>query len=576
MRNVSTGSVESGSSAWGTLASKSILSRSHSKKEKSQETGEHRTLRKEKQRESKLKKESSEKIEKTRKDKFVKETGLDPSATVEANQSGHTVQPGSPGRRPSSAHAHASASDTSALPMELNTGGVVDYPVKKKKFRRSGRKKSSKATGLESAAPETPESRPISPISNTYEPTALELWSEVQSQPGMSSVAGVTSVADMSIAEMTSQHRKSSAKRRGKKPARGEGRRDVETGTQATGSTDASQDLTVAQMVMQAQAAKRAEAQREKRKRASARKLANRQQGQGPSGSTGPAAAESDAIGTETNVVRGEDNFRAEPAAGAYSSFRLVRGTPEATGGTSEGTATDSGVLLPNRAMRRKHKARGDTKQATTDSQANSPHEAGSKFGPGVPGGGSSSVSFPRTTSSADPLYSGYLVVDPSDGSGSVFDKYSTSNESVAPHHSVSRRGSPGPDAGHQRLSNSSAVIIGLEALHLNQPNAVPLEPAPEQVKETQQKRKNDSPANDLPSRNAVNAGAPTPTELIQQERTYDDDDHDVHSVTTYEEAHSSVRAYLAQDPEFLADTNNKLCFWQGLCIEVSTRYASL
>ncbi|KAG7580149.1 hypothetical protein FFLO_00120 [Filobasidium floriforme] len=580
VRNVSGGSVDSGSSAWGTLASKSILSGSKAKKDK-----EERRALKEEKKEKGSSSGTKEKSERTKKERSHKEDKAlekqrDTRPKAEVVEKVQPAQPESTTASSSIVHVAVPSSSTSDQPI-INSS--ADH---NRKPRRSRKGKNARANAGDIVTPEPALSDNASVVTPSSAPTALELWSEVQSQPALSSAAGI-SVTDMSIVEMSSQHRK--AKRhRNQKPVRSaEGEQGDETASQAAMRTDARQDLTVTEMVMQAKARarrggardqessrrvaeddeenqreKRRIAQREKRNRAAARKQAERQAVTGdydqgdrvPSGLTGGQGRPASRSGNE-------DNFRADSASPAQS-FRLVRGTSDTSRGTS-GTPTDSGVLLSDGSMNR-NETRG-IKQTT----ASSSRATGG-------GGGSSSAMYTHTKSSADPLYSGYLVVEPpSTGSSRTFGTISNSNESVAPHHSISRRGSFDHSAGRERDAPTTTVIIGLERLDLNarrDPSVGPAGKQAGQVKSIQQpKHKGSTPV--PPPRphsisNTLGSASTRPSAYPHQRHALDETD-DAHSITSYEEAHSSVRAYLDQDPEFLADPKNQLVFWQGLCVEL-------
>jgi hypothetical protein len=585
-RNVSGGSVDSGSSAWGTLASKSILSGSKAKKDKE----DRRALKEEKKEKGSIS-GTKEKSDRTRKERTNREDKAlekqrDTRPKAEVVEKVQPAQPESTTASSSIVHVAVPSSSASAQPI-INSS--ADH---NKKPRRSRKGKNARADAGDIVTPEPGLSHNASVASPSSAPTALELWSEVQSQPALSSAAGI-SVADMSVAEMSSQHRKGK-RHRSQKPARSAERgRDDEAGSRAAGMLDVGQDLTVTEMVMEAKARarrggapdqessrggaeedeeirreKRRTAQREKRNRAAARKQAERQAATGDYDHGDRVAPGSTGGQGRSNLRSGnEDNFRADSAAPAQS-FRLVRGTSDTSRGTS-GTATDSGVLLSDGSMNR-NETRGIKQTTASSSRATG-------------GGGSSSAMYTHTKSSADPLYSGYLVVEPpSAGSSRTFGTISDSNESVAPHHSISRRGSFDHSAGRERDAPTTTVIIGLERLDLNarrDPSVGPAGKQAGQVKSIQQpKHKGYTPVPPPRPHSISNTlgSASTRPSAHPHERYAPDDTDDAHSITSYEEAHSSVRAYLDQDLEFLADPKNQLVFWQGLCVEVSKAWSKM
>lgn len=590
VRNVSGGSIDSGSSAWGTLASKSILSGSKAKKDK-----EERRASKEEKKEkgpSSGKKEKSERTKKertNREDKALeKQRDTRPKAEVVEK-----VQPAQPeSTTASSSIVHVAApSSAFATHTQPPNESPTDDPNRSKKSRRSRKGKNARVNADDIVTPEPALSDNPSVVTPSSAPRALELWSEVQSQPALSSAAGI-SVADMSIAEMSSQHRKGKG-HRSQKPARSAERgRDDEAGSRAARMMDAGQDLTVTEMVMEAKARarrgardqessrggaeddeevrreKRRTAQREKRKRAATRKQAERQAATGDYDQGDRVASGSTGGQGRSDLRSGnEDNFRADSAAPAQS-FRLVRGTSDTSRGTS-GTATDSGVLLSDGSMNRNEA--GGIKQTTASSSR------------ATGGGGSSSAMHTHTSTSADPLYSGYLVVEPpSAGSSRTFGTISNSNESVAPHHSISRRGSFDHSAGRERDAPTTTVIIGLEGLDLNarrDPSVGPAGKQAGQVKSIQQPRHKGYTPVPPPRPHSISntlGSASTKPSPHPYQRYAPDDTDDAHSITSYEEAHSSVRAYLDQDSEFLADPKNQLVFWQGLCVEVSKAWSKM
>ena len=586
VRNVSGGSVDSGSSAWGTLASKSILSGSKAKKDKE----DRRALKEEKKEKGSISgtKEKSEraKKERTHREDKALEKQRDTRPKAEVIEKVQPAQPESTTASSSIVHVAVPSSSASAQPI-INSSADQN-----RKPRRSRKGKNARADAGDIVTLEPALSHNASVASPSSAPTALELWSEVQSQPALSSAAGI-SVADMSVAEMSSQHRKGN-RHRSQKPARSAERgRDDEAGSRDAGMMDPGQDPTVTEMVMQAKARarrggardqessrggaeedeevrreKRRTAQREKRNRIAARKQAERQAVTGDY-DRGDRVASGSTGGQGRSDLRSgnEDNFRADSAAPAQS-FRLVRGTSDTSRGTS-GTATDSGVLLSDGSVNR-NETRGIKQTTASSSRATG-------------GGGSSSAMYTHTKSSADPLYSGYLVVEPpSAGSSRTFGTISNSNESVAPHHSISRRGSFDHSAGRERDAPTTTVIIGLERLDLNarrDPSVGPAGKQAGQVKSIQQpKHKGFTPVPPPRPHSISNTfgSASTRPSAYPHQRYAPDDTDDAHSITSYEEAHSSVRAYLDQDQEFLADPKNQLVFWQGLCVEVSKAWSKM
>lgn len=574
MRNVSGGSVESGSSAWGTLASKSILSGSSSKKDKNKNKDKDKDTEgrgglKEKKKEKTLEREKDGGKPKPSK----REREIDQEEMMD--------RPGQPGSI--ELQSVASASQIGGASSTASVVNVeVDSDISGKNKPKRGGKKKRPVPKSDLAQPDPDPASPRTANKDSQEPIAQELWSEwsqVQSQLALSSAAGVsgTDVTGMSVAEMVSQQKKDKGGRRGrgKKTAREDRtQQGEETATEVTGMTNDGQDLTVTEMVMRARAeearARKAEAQREKRKRAATRKLAERQQAQNQVGGEGPVASD---VNVEEDQSKAEHNFRAYHPSN--QGFRSLGGTSETTRGSSRGTTTDSGVLLPDRPVDRQTKSRGSKKQVSRGLSSDTASQV--NLGPG----GSSSASFTRPNSSADvdPLYSGYLVVDPSDGAGSTneFKAFSsTENESVAPHHSVSRRGSFAQDIDCQEFGSASAVIIGLESLGLTKAPTVSVKPSPSR-KQTKLEPHTQTTSAQTISHTALPI-LTNPSARTEHGGSHNDgdDDNDAHSITSYEEAHSSVRAYLANDPEFLADERNKLYFWQGLCIEVSRRSAGI
>jgi hypothetical protein len=99
----------------------------------------------------------------------------------------------------------------------------------------------------------------------------------------------------------------------------------------------------------------------------------------------------------------------------------------------------------------------------------------------------------------------------------------SVRTESIAPHHSVSRSGSPSTAIPP---SKTLPIIAGLQSLRLE---------------------------------SSTPAGAFSGTPFGEY----------AESVSSLEEAHSSVDAFMRNDESFLKDERNKLKFWQGLCLEV-------
>lgn len=140
----------------------------------------------------------------------------------------------------------------------------------------------------------------------------------------------------------------------------------------------------------------------------------------------------------------------------------------------------------------------------------------------------------------------------------------STATESVAPHHSISRRGSIHGPSGPSPESPASAIIIGLEGLSVGEA----LGRGSERVQPVLKR-------NASPSQSSLRVPGLAQQRATRQPAaqmgpgTYNDP-LDAKSITSYEEAHSSVRAFLVQDQTFLGDERNRLAFWQGLCIEVS------
>ena len=550
VRQVSGGSVDSGgSSAWGTLASKSILSEAPPRRDKKPRAGK------------KVDRfEDLEQIEKPNK-QMAKEQAREPSSSkgksrelVANSDVSRTAGPGFYAERDAQLRLHATENRNSvspkkpvtveavrSLPASQATSVVAGDQPRKPKSRR-GKKNHNKASSQKCSSPAATDVGTDGALSSTK-----AIASDYSMVDSMVPTTTFDAMTDFSIAEMVKRNRPNRA---GKRPEK-QDLRDGQTGLTVQDNLDVA-DMTVTEMKRLQASLKQNIKRKEQRARQKERQKAEKAQSRADGSTIKPADRQTPkgSTGSVISSIQTEDTFRSQDTnfdgITTGSSFRMGGRTSYTSRG-STGTAEDSGVVVPRRPVKRGKEQDNQTRESATAGMVQP--QTGS--GPRLTGFAPSTALHTKTSETA-------TSYNPS------FTARSTATESVAPHHSISRRGSIHGPSGTTSESPASAIIIGLEGLSVGETPA-------RKPEGNQPAFRREAP----PSQPSLRVPAFAQRRAAREPASHngpgtDNDPIDARSITSYEEAHSSVRAFLVQDQTFLGDDRNRLAFWQGLCIEVS------
>jgi hypothetical protein len=551
VRHFSGGSVDSGgSSAWGTLASKSILSEVPPSGDKKLRGGKKvnkvenvdqtedtkKQIKKEQARGPSSNKGKSRELQASPDVSRNAEPGRDSQRGAQQGPHGTVHQNSvSPEKRPEPVEAVRS------LPTSQATSLAGEQPRKAKSKR--GKKNRNKAMSAPWPTPaDTGAGTELVPSSTK---ATTSDYSLVDSLVPTTTFDAMT---DLSIAEMVKRNR---ANKDGKRPER-QDLRDAPPGPAVQDDLNPA-DLTVTEMKRLQASLKHNIKRKEQRARQKERQKAEKAQARADGSTIKPADRRPPPQASTGSVIASnqtDDTFRSQDTnidgITTGSSFRMGGRASYTSRGTT-GTAEDSGVVVPRRPVKRGGKQVNQARESATTSKVQ-PHA-----GPGsrLTGLAPSSALHTKTSNTNTFYYPSVTA-------------RSTTTESVAPHHSISRRGSIHGPSGPAPESPASAIIIGLEGLSVGEAPAG----GPAGI---QPVLKRDAPPSQsslrvpgFAQRRAAREPAP------QNGPGISNDLIDARSITSYEEAHSSVRAFLVQDQTFLGDERNRLAFWQGLCIEVS------